>query len=175
MQQLDQQKIKEVARAYLMNAGLTDAQIKKLEEKGYFTAPASMRHHLNVPGGLAEHSIHVTQNAIQLGAFHERRSAYRFGMLHDLVKMLCYKPSKTGKGYSYVQPAYPGHGVCSALIAADLGIYLTEEERCAIVWHMGAFNLSEDELKEYHSALKAFPRQLILSHAADHLSSAFGK
>lgn len=164
--------IEDKARAYLINAGLSKSYIAALEKIGYFTAPASMRHHLNEPGGLAAHSINVTDNALKLGAFRERMSAFRFGMLHDLVKCYCYRKAKTGSGYSFVNPPYPGHGICSALLAAELGIHLTDEERTAIVWHMGAFGLDEDELKEYHTALQRFPRALILSHAADHLASA---
>ena len=165
----------DTARAYLINAGLDSGQIAALEAAGYFTAPASMRHYLNEPGGLIAHSINVTNNALGLNVFKNRSSAFLFGMLHDLVKCFCYRKAKTGDGYTYHQPPYPGHGVCSALICADYGISLTEEERAAIVWHMGAFGLDEDGLKEYHAALDRFPRQLILSHAADHLASAFEK
>jgi 3'-5' exoribonuclease len=144
-----------------------------LEKLGYFTAPASMRHHLNCAGGLMKHSLNVTNNLLGFDVFKDRASAFRVGMLHDLVKCCCYKPSKTGASYVYSQPPYPGHGVCSALIAADLGIELSQAERAAIVWHMGAFGLDEDELKEYHAALQMFPRELILTHACDHLASAF--
>jgi len=169
---LELQAIEDTARAYLLNAGLSAKIIKGLEDVGYFTAPASMRHHLNTPGGLASHSIHVTNIALAFSVFNDRMSIYRFGMLHDLVKCFCYRKAKTGKGYSYIQPPYPGHGVCSALVASDMGIHLTEEERCAIVWHMGAFGLDENALKEYRAALDRFPRTLILTHAADHLASA---
>ena len=169
----DKAQIEDKARAYLMNGGLSAKIIASLEKIGYFTAPASMRHHLNRPGGLIEHSINVTDNTLGLGVFKERMSAFRFGMLHDLVKCYNYRKSKTGSGYSFHQLHYPGHGVASALIAAELGIHLTDEERCAIVWHMGAFGLDEDQLKDYHAALERFPRQLILSHAADHLASSF--
>lgn len=171
----DRKQIEETARAYLLNAGLSTKIIKSLEDIGYFAAPASMRHHLNYAGGLAEHSINVTNNTLGLGVFKERMSAFRFGMLHDLVKCYCYRKAKTGNGYSFAQLHYPGHGVASALLCAELGIHLTDEERCAIVWHMGAFGLDEEQLKEYHAALERFPRQLILSHAADHLASAFEK
>ena len=168
----DKQKIEDKARAYLLNGGLTPKQIAALEKIGYFTAPASMRHHLNVPGGLIEHSINVTDYTLGLGVFKERASAFRFGMLHDLVKCYNYRKAKTGTGYTFALLQYPGHGVASALIASDLGISLTDEERCAIVWHMGAFRLDEEELKAYHAALALYPRTLILSHAADHLASA---
>jgi len=164
--------IGETALAFLLNAKLTSSQIKELERIGYFTAPASMRHHLNRPGGLIQHSINVSRVSLSLTAFNDHADCYRFGMLHDLVKCFCYRRAKTGKGYSFAQAPYPGHGICSAMIAADLGIELSAEVRTAIIWHMGAFGLGEEELKEYHAALLRFPRALILSHAADHLSSA---
>lgn len=173
MTKKEKQQLEEKARAFLLNARLTNPQIQGLEKLGYFTAPASMRHHLNCAGGLMQHSINVTNNLLGFDVFKDRASAFRVGMLHDLVKCLCYKPSKSGASYVYSQPPYPGHGVCSALIAADLGIELNQAERAAIVWHMGAFGLDEDQLKEYHAALQAYPRELILTHACDHLASAF--
>lgn len=173
MTKKDKAALEEKARAFLFNAKLTAAQINGLEALGYFTAPASMRHHLNCAGGLMQHSINVTNNLLGFDVFKDRASAFRVGMLHDLVKCKCYKPSKSGSSYVYVQPVYPGHGVCSALLAADLNITLTRAERAAIIWHMGAFGLDEDQLKEYHAALLEFPRELILTHACDHLASAF--
>lgn len=167
--------IEETARAFLINAELSDWHIRRLSDLGYFSAPASMRHHLNRPGGLAEHSVNVTRRMLALSAFSEKKSCYRVGMLHDLVKCVCYRGrEKDGKmTYSFVQSPWPGHGVASALIADNLDIFLMPEERAAIVWHMGAFGLDEDGLKEYHAACRAFSRAVILTHAADHLASVF--
>ena len=170
-------KLESTARAYLVNAKLTSKQIKKLEEMGYFTAPAAMRHHLNRPQGLIEHSINVTNKILGLKVFENRASAFRVGMLHDVVKCLCYygheKKDGTGWTYSYTQPPYPGHGVASALILADLGIDLTPEERAAVVWHMGVYKLDEDQLEEYRAAKTRFPRAVLLTHVADDLSSVY--
>ena len=170
---LDLEAVESKARAYLLNAKLNSEQVASLDEIGYFTAPASMRHHLNCPGGLMQHSINVSDAALELGAFRYREMAYRFGMLHDLVKCYCYKKAKTGSGYVFAQAPYPGHGICSAFVAADLDIHLSAELQQCIIWHMGAFGLDEDQLKEYHSAIQRFPRSVILSHAADHLASAY--
>ena len=155
---------------YLHNAALSDRMIGRLRDLGYFAAPASKGHHLAIEGGLVEHSINVVDRLLELGVFRNEESAYRVGMLHDLVKCKCYE--KDGDGYKYVQPPYPGHGVASVMIAAELGISLTPEETAAITWHMGAFGLGERELKEYHAAIRRFPRAIILTHAADHLASA---
>lgn len=157
-------------RGYLRGAALSDNIISRLIGLGYLAAPASKGHHLAVEGGLVEHSINVVDRLLELGAFQDEESAYRVGMLHDLVKCCCYE--KDGDGYKYVQPPYPGHGVASVMIANELGITLTPVETAAITWHMGAFGLDERRLKEYHAAIRRFPRAIILTHAADHLASA---
>ena len=140
-----------------------------LKQIGYFDAPASKGHHLAVAGGLVEHSMHVTNILLTMKAFPEE-SCHRIGMYHDLVKCLCYKAVEGG-GFEYVQPPYPGHGVASALIAADIGIELMPHERAAIVWHMGAFGLDDRQMAEYRAALKQWPDAIVLTHAADHLAS----
>lgn len=136
---------------------------------GYMEAPASKGHHLAEPGGLVRHSMRVTDILLETKAVPDV-SAYRIGMYHDLVKCQCYKAIDGGK-YEYTQPPYPGHGIASAMIAADIGIELTPIERAAIVWHMGAFGLDERQMKEYKAALHKWPIPLIFTHAADHLAS----
>ena len=170
---------RELAERYLKDAELDDEQIEMLDKLGYFTAPASRGHHLACPGGLMRHSINVTNLMVELQVpVTYRRSFYRIGMLHDLVKCLCYRAmngaAQDGKPrYEYVQPGYPGHGIASVLYARDMGIDLTPEETSAIIWHMGLFGLGEKELKEYHAALKFFGPTMILTHAADHLASVY--
>ena len=164
-------KAKDVAVDYLQAAGLSANVIERLREIGYFEAPASKGHHLAHEGGLAKHSVNVVDRMLELGAFENGESAYRVGMLHDLVKCKCYRRVFCS-GYEYVQPPYPGHGVASVMIAHELGVSLTPEETVAITWHMGSFRLNERELKEYHAAVRRFPRAIILTHAADHLASA---
>ena len=36
---------------------------------------------------------------------------------------------------------------------------------------MGAFGLSEKELKEYRASIKRYPEIILLTHAADHIAS----
>ena len=162
---IDQERINE----YWKRTDQPLSVFEALKEIGYFDAPASKGHHLAVAGGLVEHSIHVTDNLLATRAVPEV-SAYRIGMYHDLVKCLCYKAVGEGK-YEYTQPPYPGHGVTSAMIAADIGIRLEPFERAAIVWHMGAFGLDDRQMKEYRAALRKWPVPIIFTHAADHLAS----
>ena len=162
----DQETINE----YLTRTEQSASTFEALKEIGYLDAPASKGHHLAVAGGLAEHSVHVTNILLETRAVPDV-SAYRIGMYHDLVKCLCYKAVGDGK-YEYVQPPYPGHGIASAMIAADIGIQLNPVERAAIVWHMGAFGLHDDrQMEEYKVALRKWPIPIIFTHASDHLAS----
>ena len=154
-------------------AGLTPAQVRKLFAIGYATAPASKGHHLARMGGLATHSLNV---AFRLSALTKAlsvrwsrpQSPWLVGTLHDLVKCKCYRLRDDAKGYEYVQPAYPGHGVASVMIATvDLGIRLNPDEAAAITWHMGAFGLQGREMDEFDAALDLYPAQIIATHTAD--------
>ena len=161
----DQETINE----YLTLTEQSASTFEALKEIGYFDAPASKGHHLAVAGGLVEHSIHVT-NILRVTQSMPEVSAYRVGMYHDLVKCLCYKAVGGGM-YEYTQPPYPGHGIASAMIAADIGIELDPLERAAIVWHMGVFGLDERQMAEYKAALRKWPIPIIFMHASDHLAS----
>ena len=171
------------AQELLTKAGLRDDTIKQLErEFGYLRAPASKEHHLAVPGGLARHSVNMTERLVDLTQslgveWPRAESPYLVGMLHDLVKCRCYRAvtgteqDETPK-WEYVQPLYGGHGAASAmLVMSDLGEFLYPPEAAAIRWHMGAFCLAGDELKEYDRALDEWPLVLIATHTADMLAS----
>ena len=168
------ENVMKTAKDYLEKAGLDADQIVGLERIGYFKAPASCRHHLAVKGGLAEHSVNVTKHILELGAFrsfvYNPRSPYLVGMLHDLVKCMCYEDAGDGV-FRYVVPPYPGHGVASVMIAQELGIALSPLEAACIAWHMGAFGLNDEEMKHYSAAVRRCPHAIILTHAADHLAS----
>lgn len=63
----------------------------RLDELGYFSAPASAGHHGNTDGGLYDHSKMVTLELLnlteKLGLRWERRdSIYIVGMFHDICK-----------------------------------------------------------------------------------------
>lgn len=166
-------EIKTVAIDYLRHAGLNCDQIGRLEGLGYFEAPASRRNHLACPGGLVEHSLHVTDNLLALNVFENEASAYRVGMLHDLVKVFVYRRDETGAGYESQASYYPGHGAASVLHIGDIGIALTEAEKQAITWHMGGFAITDRAIgNSYDRAKKRFPREIVLTHAADNLAAA---
>ena len=167
---------------YLTNAGLSEEQIQKLRDVGYFEAPAARKHHLAEPGGLAIHSTNVTYWLLKLSETMEVKwprpeSPYLVGMLHDLVNCFCYRPI-TGAGqdkveYKKVDTKYAGHGLASCMFARDLGIELQPIEFRSIEYHMGAFGLSAEELKAYDAVLnyKDSTLNLYATHTADMIAS----
>lgn len=171
------------AEQLLKMAGLDSDTIAELEFWGYFRAPASKGHHLAVPGGLVQHSINVTTRLVALTKalrlkWPRPESPYLVGMLHDVVKVRSYIVDKTATTdasapkYIYAPSVYGGHGAASVMmVTSELQVSLCPEEALAIRWHMGAFGLAGDELKEYDWALKAFPALLIATHTADMLAA----
>lgn len=165
------------AEGYLIRAGLSQNQMRVLEKYGYFEKPASLHHHFAHKGGLMKHSINVTDWMLNLKdsmglQYLGSTSVYRIGMLHDLCKCLCYDYDKKAKTFVWTQPTLTGHGTASVIMAAtDLGLVLTPDEALAIAWHMGAFGLGKDDLARYDAALKAYPREILLTHTADMMAS----
>lgn len=171
------------AEQLLKMAGLDSDTIAELEFWGYFYAPASKSRHLAVPGGLMRHSINVTNRLVDLTKtlnlkWPRKESPYLVGMLHDVVKVRSYIVDKTATTdasapkYIYAPSVYGGHGAASVMmVTSELQVSLYPEEVLAIRWHMGAFGLAGDELKEYDWALKAFPALLIATHTADMLAA----
>ena len=163
----------DVKALLIHEAGLKPAQVRRLYAIGYATAPASKGHHLARMGGLAEHSVNVAYRLSALSKALDVRwsrpqSPWLVGMLHDLVKCQCYRLRDDARGYDYVQPKWPGHGMASAMIATvELGIRLNPDEAAAIIWHMGAFGLQGRAMEEFDAALDAFPGQIIATHTAD--------
>ena len=159
---------------YLTNAGIGD-QIQKLRTIGYFEVPASKGHHLALKGGLVTHSVNVTRELLKLTEtmgveWPREESPYLVGLLHDLVKCRCYRVVAGAEQdkFEYVQTEYPGHGIQSVLIAAELGIELEREEIAAIVYHMGMFGVGREYTdREFNAALAKFPQQIITTHCAD--------
>lgn len=170
--------VKGVADAMLGESGITKGQYDALDRMHYFDAPASKGRHLARIGGLMEHSVNVTRRLLAITdawnvIWPRKESPYLVGMLHDLVKCRCYRPvSGTEQDaepkWEYVQPEFPGHGACSVMMAAELGIDLKREEIAAITFHMGPWHIgSEYSKEEFEAAMKAFTPQIIATHSAD--------
>ena len=143
------------------------AMLKWLErETDFFTAPASSKHHLAQPGGLAVHSLNVWRRLREIAVRDmtdrnepgvrqlseaEEETVAILGLLHDVCKAGVYhqetkrrKNQDTGKwedylGYAFRDPFPLGHGEKS-LFLTTRHMALTEEEALAIRWHMGAYD-----------------------------------
>lgn len=135
-----------------------------LDSNGFFEAPASSKHHLAQPGGLAVHSLNVYKRLLEITArdvFGGTDGALLaedvvetvavMGLLHDVCKVGVYhqetkrrKNQDTGKwedylGYTFRDPFPLGHGEKS-LFLITRHMALTEEEALAIRWHMGGYD-----------------------------------
>ena len=170
------------AEAYLAIAEIGVPIIGALRGMGFFYKPASKSHHLACDGGLALHSANVTRRLVELTKaldvkwIRAEAAPYVVGMLHDLVKCSCYRMKgrdTSGRPeWEYVQPGYPGHGVCSVMIAVELGICLFPDEIAAITYHMGTFGIGKEYTeKEFDAAMKRYAPQIIATHSADWYAS----
>ncbi len=171
--------------------------IDKLNELGFFEAPASSRFHLSCKGGLLEHSLNVYKVAMML-----REQAVKVRpeleeqlpidsvaictLLHDVCKTDIYKESilsrKNADGYWEKYLGYQvdynaglplGHGEKSVIMLLSWGLELTPEEMMAIRWHMTAWDLpmQSPEHKESLNAAKSKTPLVSLLQLADGFST----
>ena len=144
----------------------------------YLNAPASAGHHLAVRGGLATHSINVTDRLLRLTEslkikWSNSGSPYTIGMCHDLCKMRAYDFKAGDKEITKLKPVFPGHGTLSAMLAPEfLGHPVSYVEQVCIVYHMGAWDAGRDyEIGHLDAAVSEFPLEVIATHTADMLAS----
>jgi hypothetical protein len=174
-----------------------DYVIEDLEKDGFFDAPASAGHHLNVQGGLCQHSLNVCKAGLMIWegmknldpasvSDVKRESVILATLLHDVCKTDIYKrttkkrKNKLGiwedtEGYSVSYRKFPmGHGEKSVIMLLLSGLDLQDDEMLAIRWHMGAFGLNlnsyEDE-RCYDTARIRYPLCAIVQ-CADGLAAA---
>ena len=171
--------------------------IKHLERLGFFVAPASAKFHLNVKGGLMQHSWNVCNTAlmlreqmIQMKPELEDKlpveSVIVASLLHDVCKSNIYKDAilnrKNDQGYWEKVPGYEvdysglplGHGEKSVIMLLTLGLRLTRDEMLAIRWHMTAWDLAfhSPEQKSNLQAAKDIAPLCTIIQSADGLASA---
>ena len=171
--------------------------IEALEEMGFFTSPASANHHLNVEGGLLEHSLNTCKAAM---AIYEglkpldpsmekevrRDSIILSSLLHDVCKSDIYKRSvkkrknnvgqwEDVEGYSVSYKNFPmGHGEKSVILLLCNGLSLYDDEMLAIRWHMGAWGINMNSFEDqrcYDTSRKLYPLVSIIQ-AADGLAAS---
>lgn len=192
-QELNIQKNKEEFVSLLKSTerpGMDDV-IKDLEELGFFEAPASAGHHLNVAGGLVEHSLNTCKAALAvyegmqkiepyLEREVKRESIVIASLLHDVCKSDIYKRSvkrrktnlgiwEDSEGYKLTYKNFPmGHGEKSLVMLLCSGLELYDDEMLAIRWHMGAWGInmnSYEEQRNYDAARTLYPLVSIIQTA----------
>ncbi len=144
----------------------------------FYNAPASVKYHNNTYGGLAQHSLDVYREAKSIYENHVKSGEkLSFGMdsiilcslLHDVCKMDEYV--MIDKAHPEHTSLYHGgylHGLKSDLCLQRWHLELTDEERKAIIWHMGAH--AKDAMAEYHTTYDnvAFDSKFVqIIHEAD--------
>ena len=104
-------------------------------------------------------------------------------LLHDVCKTDLYvravRKRRNEIGVYEAQEIYEihdenfpvGHGEKSAMILLRSGLDLSDDELCAIRWHMGPWNLSKDDEKFYRQAGKRSPLAPLI-HTADTMASS---
>lgn len=176
-----------------------DCVLEKLEELGFFKAPASTRFHLNYQGGLLEHSLNVMHIALMLRQQLidnypnikdlkdkvTEESVIISSLLHDVNKSEIYYTEKKWQKvdnkweeyeiYNVNYNQFPfGHGEKSVIQLLRWGLELTDDEIIAIRWHMSAWDLpfQSAELKSNMNAAKDKCPLLAIIQAADGLASS---
>lgn len=175
--------------------GIEDV-ITDLEQLGFFTAPASAGHHLNVEGGLVLHSLNTCKAALavweamkplepSLETEVKRDSVIIASLLHDVCKSDIYKRSvkkrknnlgqwEDCEGYKVNYKDFPmGHGEKSVILLLCSGLDLSDDEMLAIRWHMGAWgiNMSSYEDQRCYDTAKALYPLVTIVQTGDSLAA----
>ena len=91
-------------------------------------------------------------------------------LLHDVCKINYYEYIPQQNKFKVNESVPLGHGEKSVIIIQDY-IKLTEEEKLAIRWHMGAY-CGQQDWNNYGAAIDLYPLVLAL-HEADMEASRF--
>lgn len=156
--------------------------IEWLKVTDFYNAPGSTQYHDSEPSGLLKHSLRVFNHIIRLrydDAFKcvDMHSAALVALTHDWCKIGLYemymrnvKNENTGKweqvpSYRRNQQGIPlGHGVSSMFITSKF-FKLSTDEALALRWHMGHWNVANNEVNELQLANETTPLVHLLQFA----------
>ncbi len=132
-----------------------DGILKTLEERKFYTVPASIIHQNPEKSGLVHHSLMVYEEAMKLWEASSNKdritkeSIIIVSLLHDLCKTdVYYEDSSQPTRFKKRNPRFPvGHGERSILLALMSGLEMTEDECIAIRWHMGCHEIIQKDKK----------------------------
>ena len=163
-------------RKYLMIMPfVASLHLDRLNELGFFTAPASTKYHGAYEGGLFDHSLATTEALVNLTEklsleWERPISPYIVGMYHDLCKCDNYvKDFETDKYIYNPDIIIPGHGEKSVMMLQKY-ISLTDEEIACIRWHMGVYETDTKMWNYYGKAIEKYPN-VLYTHTADMIAS----
>lgn len=163
--------------------------IKFLESSDFQSAPASSKYHLNVLGGLMQHSLNVLDFARKVnketGANVADESLILSSLLHDLCKVNYYiegeewdkeHKDKTNewrkKKVWKIEDQLPmGHGEKSAMLAVKY-LDLHDDEVLAIRWHMLKWDCGPSSEKTMQDAMNKYPLVKVVA-IADQLAELY--
>ena len=199
MGKIDAKAVKDEFCELLRSTGRegVEGMLEDMESQGFFEAPASAGHHLNVEGGLAKHSLNSCKAALAvwesmkaleptLATEVSRDSIIIATLLHDLCKIDIYRRSvkkhknalgqwEDAEGYRVTYKNFPmGHGEKSVILALCSGMELSDAEMLAMRWHMGAWGVNQnsfEDCKNYDAARKLYPLVAIVQ-IGDSLAAA---
>lgn len=152
-----------------------DALTRWLRQSDFYKAPASIQYHDSFHSGLLYHTLKVFNQMLEMRKIDKfKNMAYDsmalISLVHDWCKIGLYEPfqknvknEETGKwekqlAYRQNQTGAPlGHGATSMFLATRFFTSLSLEESCAIRWHMGEYNVANNEMNELHKANHSFP------------------
>lgn len=169
--------------AYIQRPG-AKSLLDWIESNGFFSAPASARHHGSFPGGLALHSANVFNRLLRINADEEkRRQSPQYdletvaicGLLHDLCKIDAYRniaPEGEKEQYEVTRNFPAGHGEKSVILILQF-MKLTKEEILAIRWHMGQYDFyAKGGGYDLNNAFNQYKLAVML-HLADMMATHF--
>ena len=141
----------------------------------FYEGPASTQYHESYPGGLLCHTLKVA-NQVRILMYGRTwnhlvsiESAVMCALVHDWCKINYYesfnrniKNEQTNQwektlAYRRKKAFIPmGHGVSSYFLASKF-FRLSPAESLAIRWHMGRWNVSDEEVNEFQQACETVP------------------
>lgn len=153
-----------------------DSLINHITEMGYFIAPGSYKHH-RFEGGLVSHSLEVYYKAMELRDEKIKEgvlpgsmpieSVIIAALMHDLCKADILRFNHETRGVYAIKKGH-GHSRRSVRKVGEAHFHLTEDEKNAILWHMGGKKLCTDS-KQRWMFFRDNPLSSIINKA-DHIS-----
>lgn len=130
-----------------------DIVLEWMKSNHFFEAPASIKHHNNFLGGLAQHSLDVYNEAVRLNKAIDEPlpcdSVTICSLLHDVCKSDVYCVDSQGKLRKNHENEAKGHGIRSIQILKSCELPLSREEELAIWWHMGEYEHGANQSIDY--------------------------